>query len=139
MSDFTGSFWSSYITIISLVGILACLVLLWVTARNKNTGHPDNTTGHVWDEDLREMNNPLPVWWVGLFVLTVVFSLGYLWLYPGLGTYKGSLNWSSQNEYDTEVSKPMPNWLLCMRALMPCRLKSWLSMRKDTRLANICS
>ena len=84
MSDFTGSFWSSYIAVISIVGILACLVLLWVTARKKNTGNADNTTGHVWDEDLREMNNPLPLWWVGMFVITIIFGLSYLWLYPGL-------------------------------------------------------
>ena len=105
MSDFTGSFWSSYITIISLVGILACLLLLWVTARKKNTGHADNTTGHVWDEDLREMNNPLPVWWVGMFVITIIFGLSYLWLYPGLGSFKGSLGWTSQSEYDDEIAQ----------------------------------
>ena len=45
----------------------------------------DNTTGHVWDEDLRELNNPLPRWWMWLFVLTVVFSAVYLALYPGPG------------------------------------------------------
>ena len=105
MSDFTSSFWSIYIAVISMVGILACLVLLWVTARKKSTGHADNTTGHVWDEDLREMNNPLPVWWVGLFVLTVLFGLGYLWFYPGLGSFKGSLGWSSQSEYDSEIAQ----------------------------------
>ena len=105
MSDFTGSFWSSYIAVISIVGILACLVLLWVTARKENTGNADNTTGHVWDEDLREMNNPLPLWWVGMFVITIIFGLSYLWLYPGLGTYKGSLGWSSKAEYDTEIAQ----------------------------------
>jgi cytochrome c oxidase cbb3-type subunit 3 len=103
MSDFTGSFWSSYVAIISLAGILACLVLLWVTARKKSVGHADNTTGHVWDEDLREMNNPLPLWWVGLFVITIIFGLSYLFLYPGLGAYTGSKAWSSQAEYDTEM------------------------------------
>jgi cytochrome c oxidase cbb3-type subunit 3 len=103
MSDFTGSFWSSYVAIISLVGILACLVLLWVTARKKSVGHADNTTGHVWDEDLREMNNPLPLWWVGLFVITILFGLSYLFLYPGLGSFAGSKAWSSKAEYDTEV------------------------------------
>ena len=103
MSDFTGSFWSSYVAIISLAGILACLVLLWVTARKKSVSHADNTTGHVWDEDLREMNNPLPLWWVGLFVITIIFGLSYLFLYPGLGAYTGSKAWSSQAEYDTEM------------------------------------
>jgi cytochrome c oxidase cbb3-type subunit 3 len=91
------------VAIISLAGILACLVLLWVTARKKSVGHADNTTGHVWDEDLREMNNPLPLWWVGLFVITIIFGLSYLFLYPGLGAYTGSKAWSSQAEYDTEM------------------------------------
>jgi cytochrome c oxidase cbb3-type subunit 3 len=44
----------------------------------------DNTTGHVWDEDLTEMNNPMPRWWMWLFVITIVFRLGYL-AYPGSG------------------------------------------------------
>jgi cytochrome c oxidase cbb3-type subunit 3 len=104
MSDFNSSFWSSYVAIITLIGILACLVLLWVTARKKSVGNADNTTGHVWDEDLREMNNPLPLWWVGLFIITVVFGLSYLFLYPGLGSYTGSKGWSSKAEYDAEVS-----------------------------------
>jgi cytochrome c oxidase cbb3-type subunit 3 len=105
MSDFNNSFWSSYVAIISVLGILACLVLLWVTARKKSVGNADNTTGHVWDEDLREMNNPLPLWWVGLFIITVIFGLSYLFLYPGLGAYSGSKGWSSRAEYDAEVSE----------------------------------
>ncbi len=104
MSDFTSSHWSLFITVVSLLGIVACLVLLWVTARKKSVGNADNTTGHVWDEDLREMNNPLPLWWVGLFVLSVIFGLCYLWLFPGLGNYQGSQSWSSQSEYTTEMA-----------------------------------
>jgi cytochrome c oxidase cbb3-type subunit 3 len=59
----------------------------------------------VWDGDLREMNNPLPRWWVGLFLITIVFSLGYLALYPGLGTNAGQLAWTSTGQYDAEVAK----------------------------------
>ena len=60
------------------------------------------TTGHVWDEDLRELNNPLPRWWLWLFIITVVFSVVYLLLYPGLGTFKGTLNWTlAQRTRDT--------------------------------------
>ena len=66
MSDFISNFWSVYITAITLGGIVACAVLLWATSRKKVVSGADNTTGHVWDEDLREMNNPLPLWWVGL-------------------------------------------------------------------------
>lgn len=105
MSDFTGNFWSVYVAAATLVSVLACLVLLWVTARKKVASSGDNTTGHVWDEDLREMNNPLPRWWMWLFVLTIVFGLLYLVAYPGLGTYPGELGWSTRSEYTAEVDK----------------------------------
>nr|WP_315427970.1 cytochrome-c oxidase, cbb3-type subunit III [uncultured Albidiferax sp.] len=105
MSDFTSNFWSVFITAISVVSIAACLLLLWVTARKKVPFQSDNTTGHVWDGDLREMNNPLPVWWVGLFILTVVFGVGYLVVYPGLGSYKGTLGWTQVGEYEGEVTE----------------------------------
>jgi cytochrome c oxidase cbb3-type subunit 3 len=65
----------------------------------------DNTTGHVWDEDLREMNNPLPRWWMWLFVITVVFSAVYLAFYPGLGTYAGTLKWTSTGQHEAEQDK----------------------------------
>ena len=105
MSDFVHSFWSYYIAWITLAGILACVVLLWLTSRKKLAGSADNTTGHVWDEDLREMNNPLPLWWVGMFVITIVFALFYLILYPGLGSSEGSLAWTSQKQYQQEVDQ----------------------------------
>ena len=65
----------------------------------------DNTTGHVWDEDLKELNNPLPRWWMWLFVITVVFAGAYLALYPGLGSNAGSLKWSSADQHQTETDK----------------------------------
>ncbi|WP_341910962.1 cytochrome-c oxidase, cbb3-type subunit III [Polaromonas sp. YR568] len=105
MSDFTGNFWSVYVAVLTLVGIFACLLLLWITARKKVTPSADNTTGHVWDEDLREMNNPMPRWWMWLFVLTIIFALGYLVAYPGLGSYKGELGWTTHGEYTDEVEK----------------------------------
>jgi cytochrome c oxidase cbb3-type subunit 3 len=40
------------------------------------------TTGHAWDGDLQEYNNPLPVWWVYTFYATVIFSIVYWVIYP---------------------------------------------------------
>jgi cytochrome c oxidase cbb3-type subunit 3 len=105
MSDFTSDFWSIYVAAITLVSILACAVLLWVSSRAKVAVSADNTTGHVWDEDLREMNNPLPRWWMWLFVITIIFGLGYLALYPGLGSYKGRLGWTQRGEHQAEVDQ----------------------------------
>jgi cytochrome c oxidase cbb3-type subunit 3 len=106
MSDFNAEFWSVYVAGLTVVSIVACLLLLWITARGKTpSATADNTTGHVWDEDLREMNNPMPRWWMWLFVITIVFGLLYLVAYPGLGSYQGELRWTQRGEYDAEVQR----------------------------------
>ena len=105
MSDFTSNFWSVFVAASTIIGIVACLLLLWFSGKAKAMTANDNTTGHVWDGDLREMNNPLPRWWVWLFVITVVFSLLYLFLYPGLGTSPGKLGWSQLGQYQAEMAK----------------------------------
>ncbi len=105
MNDFTSDFWPIFITTISLLGIFGCALLLWLTSKVKVVSpNGDNTSGHVWDEDLREMNNPLPRWWVGLFILTIVFSLLYLIVYPGLGSYAGKFGWTQVNQYEKEMA-----------------------------------
>ena len=86
MSQFTSSFWDYYIGVITLASIVACGVLLLAPDKRRVPGGQAETTGHHWDEDLGEYNNPLPRWWVWLFWVTIVFSLVYLALYPGLGT-----------------------------------------------------
>ena len=105
MSDFVSNFWHLYVAGISLVAIIACLLLLWFSGKAKAMTANDNTTGHVWDGDLREMNNPLPRWWVGLFIITIVFALVYLAFYPGAGSFAGKFGWSSSGQYDAEVAK----------------------------------
>jgi cytochrome c oxidase cbb3-type subunit III len=107
MSDFFSSGWSVFIAAATIVSLIACLVLLAIAARRHvPVGRvDDNTTGHIWDEDLREMNNPLPRWWMFLFIITVLFSFAYLALYPGLGSVEGTLKWSSQGQYQAEQAK----------------------------------
>jgi cytochrome c oxidase cbb3-type subunit III len=104
MSDFVSSGWSLFVAAVTIIGLVLCLVLLAIASKRTVMAN-DNSTGHVWDEDLREMNNPLPRWWVWLFVLTVVFSVVYLALYPGLGTNPGSLKWTSAGQHQAEVDK----------------------------------
>jgi cytochrome c oxidase cbb3-type subunit III len=104
MSDFFSGGWSAYIAVATVLSLAACLVLLLIAARRRVMAG-DNTTGHVWDEDLRELNNPLPRWWMWLFVLTVLFSAGYLALYPGLGSRPGELGWTSLAQHQAEQAK----------------------------------
>jgi len=102
MSDFVSGFWSLYVAGLTLVSIVACALLLFSMSRRRVASDPDKT-GHVWDEDLDEYNNPLPRWWIWMFVITIVFSLAYLWFYPGLGSWSGAYKWSSASEYADEV------------------------------------
>ena len=104
MSDFVHSGWGLFVAIATALSLLACLALLVIAARRRAMAD-DNTTGHVWDEDLREMNNPLPRWWMGLFVITVVFAAVYLAFYPGFGSAQGTLKWSSVGQYEAEQAK----------------------------------
>ncbi|MDM4765731.1 cytochrome-c oxidase, cbb3-type subunit III [Pelomonas sp. SE-A7] len=104
MSDFINDGWSTFVAAATVLGLVLCIVLLLIAARRRVMAG-DNTTGHVWDEDLRELNNPLPRWWMGLFVLTVLFSGVYLALYPGLGAMAGSLGWTSEGQHANEMLK----------------------------------
>ena len=104
MSDFVSGGWSLFVAGVTVVSLIACLALLIIASRRQVMAN-DNTTGHVWDEDLRELNNPLPRWWMWLFVLTVVFAAVYLAFYPGLGTNPGTLKWSSAGQLQTETDK----------------------------------
>ena len=103
MSDFVSDFWNLYVIVIVLASILACAVLLVV--QGKATFTPGKTMGHVWDETLEEYNNPMPKWWSWMFIITVVFALVYLVLYPGLGNNKGVLGWTSVGQHKAEVEK----------------------------------
>ena len=106
MSDFTSEFWSWFIIIPSVLGLLYCVILLMRTNTVKERKDGEvKTMGHVWDEDLEELNNPLPRWWLMMFYITLVFSAVYLVLYPGLGSFAGILNWSSVDRYEQEVKE----------------------------------
>ena len=88
MSDFVNDFWSVYIVVLTVAGLIFCVGLLMaMSTKRKPAGAKPELHGHVWDEDLAEYNNPLPRWWIGLFYLTIVFAVGYLVLYPGLGSF----------------------------------------------------
>jgi cytochrome c oxidase cbb3-type subunit 3 len=103
MSQFTSGFWDVYIALISIVSIVACAVLLKM--QSVRSSAESETSGHVWDEDIKEYNNPLPRWWMWMFYLTIVFGLVYLVLYPGLGSYAGTLGWTQVKQLEEENAR----------------------------------
>ena len=96
--------WSIYIILLVVLNIAGCLWLLWRTSGKRTDGKPAESTSHVWDGDITEYDKPLPRWWINLFYITIVFTIGYLAWYPGFGSFKGFGNWTSQNQYDADRS-----------------------------------
>jgi cytochrome c oxidase cbb3-type subunit III len=102
MSDFISTGWALFEAAIAIWAIVYCVGLLVLNNRMRPHTDTDGTTGHVWDETLQEFNNPLPRWWVGLYIITIVFGVLYFVLYPSVGTYQGVLNWSSAGQLEKE-------------------------------------
>lgn len=105
MSDFNSEFWNWFIILPTVLGIVWCFWLLWWMSNSKVDAEKEGKeTGHVWDGDLMEYNNPLPRWWLGMFYITLIFGIVYLALYPGLGTFEGYLGWTSKQSYEDEMT-----------------------------------
>jgi cytochrome c oxidase cbb3-type subunit 3 len=107
MNDLMDPVWDIYVAVATIVSIVACGVFLKSQSIKRvdasQAGGKTATTGHVWDGDLAEYNNPLPRWWAWMFYLTIVFSLGYVVLYPALGSsFKGLLGWSQVGQLEEE-------------------------------------
>jgi len=97
------TFWSIWVSVIVLGTIFGCAWLLFsVRKSQRHDTETEETMGHSFD-GIEEYDNPLPKWWFFLFVGTCIFALGYLALYPGLGNYKGLLNWTQENQWEKEV------------------------------------
>jgi cytochrome c oxidase cbb3-type subunit 3 len=107
MFDFTSEFWPWFITVPVVLGIISMFLLIsWMVKKPKDGSELDGQPmDHKWDEDLVELNNPLPRWWLNMFYITLVFSIVYLALYPGLGTWKGFLGWTQAGQYEKELEK----------------------------------
>lgn len=103
------SFWSWYVVILTTGTLLALTWLIFATRKGQRSDTTDQTVGHVYD-GIEEYDNPLPRWWFMLFVGTIIFAVGYLVLYPGMGNWKGILpgydgGWTSTKQYDREITK----------------------------------
>jgi len=95
---------TTIVAVVTILNVLGCGWLIWWTARRQPGEVAEGSVKeHVWDEDLRERNNPMPRWWLILFFLTIVFALAYLFLYPGIS--RGMLGWSEEREYREEMQR----------------------------------
>jgi len=105
MADFVSPAWSWFIIVTTLVSLVGLFVLAArLSSRRAPGASTEETSGHVWDEDLAEYNHPLPRWWLNLFYLTLIWAVLYLLAYPGLGALKGFLGWTQLTQYEAEMA-----------------------------------
>jgi cytochrome c oxidase cbb3-type subunit III len=97
--------WSWYVIVLVVLNIAGCIWLLWWTARRRPGDPRPEETSHIWDGDITEYNKPLPRWWINLFYITIVFSIGYLVWYPGMGNFAGTSGWTSAGEHDRDKAR----------------------------------
>lgn len=103
------SFWSWYVILLTTMTIIGLVWLVLSTAKGQRSDLAEEAMENSWD-GIREYDNPLPRWWFLLYMGTVVFAVGYLILYPGMGNYKGILpgyedGWTSAKQWEREVAK----------------------------------
>jgi cytochrome c oxidase cbb3-type subunit III len=115
-----------FVVIAVLANIFAGLWLIWWTNRGVKVAAQETT--HVWDDDLTEYNNPMPRWWLWLFILSIVFALAYLAFFPGLGNYRGLLNWTSVSQFAAEDTAAQDAF---ERRFAADKGKSLLALSKD--------
>jgi cytochrome c oxidase cbb3-type subunit 3 len=96
------SFWSYWVIILTVVTIVGITWILFAN-RKREAQQQDKTTGHVYD-GIEEYDNPLPAWWFYMFAITIVWGIGYLIIYPGMGNFAGVLGWTQIGQYEQQVA-----------------------------------
>ncbi len=91
------SFWSIWITVLTLGTLVGCVIILRWCLKNFTGIEEGKPMDHEFD-GIQELNNPLPKWWSTFFMVTIVWGFGYLALYPGLGNFEGLFKWRSSNQ-----------------------------------------
>lgn len=95
------SIWSMWIIVLTSITFVGIIWILFAN-RKREQQPTDKTTGHVYD-GIEEFDNPLPAWWFAMFVLTIVWGIGYLIIYPGMGNYPGLLNWTQLGQHQAQL------------------------------------
>ena len=98
------AFWHWFVAAGTIVFIIWCIWLVsWSAKQGPANIADDDLVGHKWDGDLEEWNNPAPKWWLYLYFITIAWAIGYLILFPGLGSFEGTLGWSQEGQYEQEM------------------------------------
>ena len=128
------AFWTVFIVVLTLGNIAACFWLIrWTAKPRPNESASTETTGHVWDEDLTEYNQPMPRWWLNLFYITIFFALVFehlvvnMFLFP-MGMLMGAeitiMDWLTWNEIPVIIGNLIGGLLLTGSVLYATHYKT---------------
>lgn len=99
------TFWAWFVAVGTIVFIIwAVWIISWSAKQGPQGVKDEDLVGHKWDGDLEEWNNPAPKWWLYLYFITIIFGIGYLIVYPGIGIFEGLLGWSQESQYEAEMA-----------------------------------
>ena len=99
------TFWAWFVAVGTIVFIIwAIWIISWSAKQGPQGKADEDLVGHKWDGDLEEWNNPAPKWWLYLYFITIIFGVGYLIAYPGIGIFEGVLDWSQEGQYEAEMA-----------------------------------
>ena len=98
------AFWAWFVAAGTIAFVIWCLYLIvWAGKQGPQHKEDEDLVGHVWDGDLEEWNNPAPKWWLYLYFITILWAVGYMIAYPGIGAFEGTLGWSQEGQYEEEM------------------------------------
>lgn len=98
------AFWAWFVAAGTIAFVIWCIWLIsWSAKQGPQDLKDEDLVGHKWDGDLEEWNNPAPKWWLYLYFGTIAWAVGYMVVYPGIGSYEGLLGWSQQGQYEEEM------------------------------------
>jgi len=98
------AFWAWFVAAGTIAFVIWCVWLIsWSAKQGPQNLKDEDLVGHKWDGDLEEWNNPAPKWWLYLYFMTIAWAVGYMVVYPGIGSFEGLLGWSQQGQYEEEM------------------------------------
>ena len=104
MAELPATFWSGWVAVITVASLIGVFWLIYSVYFAKGGGEADEPSP-IWDGNLQEGEHPAPLWWFWLIFASLVISVIYLMLYPGLGAFSGALNWSQGGEIDQRLNR----------------------------------
>ena len=110
-SEFTSGFWNIYLVVLIILSFVGILLLLYSQSNKNADDEYSQTTTHEWD-GIQEYNNPLPKWWFYMFLIAILFAIGYLIYFLGFGSFTGKGKWTSVKQYNDEMNKAQEKYKL---------------------------